>query len=80
MERRNRRTRRVKRLPGESSGFQKSCLQVTWTTKRSALKVTVNNLWVFFTNLHKHALTRVDVNKTMASYISIESLLNIESD
>ena len=37
-------------------------------------------MWVFFTDLHKHASIRADVCVTMASYISIESLLNIESD
>ena len=43
-------------------------------------KVTVKNLQVFFTDLHKHALTRADESETIASYITIESFLNIQSD
>ena len=43
-------------------------------------KVTVSKKWESFTDLHKHSLIRADVCETMESYISIESLLNIESD
>ena len=51
-------------------------------TKKNHFKVTVNKMWVFFmiTDLPKHALTWAVVSKAMASYISIESLMNIESD
>ena len=32
------------------------------------VKVTVNKMWVFFTDHHKHTITCADVSETMASY------------
>ena len=46
------------------------------SSRLTILKVTDNTSRMFFTDLHKNASSRADVNETMASAISIESLSN----